>query len=503
VLTLLVARRLAVALPTLVVVLLAAWPIVAFVGIAASRIGYPFDLEWMESGVIDHVRVVLSGEPLYREPSLEFTPYIYTPGYYYASALVSSVAGVGYLSLRALSVVSILACFACIGAWVYLETRAVLAGLLAAGLFAATYGQSGYWFDLARVDSFCLALALGGTVLARWGRGHGTGIAAGALLAAAVLTKQSAIAFAIPPLLFRYSGGIRAGVASTAAFALVLAGVVLPLELASGGWFSFYVWTVPGDHAVVWGSWAERLREAFAAPMMPMTLSALAVVVGWVRPPSRSAWALLAGLVVLVFSTCLSALLHTGGYSNNLIPIHALFAVCSGLVFARLWRAPSNPYVLASRRGFAVLVLGAQLGLLSWEPRERLVPNADDVAAGQAVLAALRESRAPTWVIASGYPAFVAAGAPVTAPSHALTDIFKSRQEDVKRRLREEVSQAIRERRFATIVLDRAIGFLPIDVGDEIRRHYRLRTRLFAEDDPRLWPRTGARVRPDEFWVAP
>src|SRR5690606_7908479 len=99
VLTLLVARRLAVALPTLVVVLLAAWPIVAFVGIAASRIGYPFDLEWMESGVIDHVRVVLSGEPLYREPSLEFTPYIYTPGYYYASALVSSVAGVGYLSL--------------------------------------------------------------------------------------------------------------------------------------------------------------------------------------------------------------------------------------------------------------------------------------------------------------------------------------------------------------------------------------------------------------------
>ena len=60
------------------------------------RARYPFELEWMEGGVLDHVRVVLSGQPLYRAPSVEFTPFIYTPFYYAVCAALARVFGVGF-----------------------------------------------------------------------------------------------------------------------------------------------------------------------------------------------------------------------------------------------------------------------------------------------------------------------------------------------------------------------------------------------------------------------
>ena len=31
----------------------------------------------MEAGIVDHIRMVLDGRPLYREPSFEWTPFIY------------------------------------------------------------------------------------------------------------------------------------------------------------------------------------------------------------------------------------------------------------------------------------------------------------------------------------------------------------------------------------------------------------------------------------------
>ncbi len=52
----------------------------AYVGmylfVALSRIGYPYELEWMEGAHVDYVRRILSGQPIYLRPSIEFTPFI-------------------------------------------------------------------------------------------------------------------------------------------------------------------------------------------------------------------------------------------------------------------------------------------------------------------------------------------------------------------------------------------------------------------------------------------
>ena len=33
-----------------------------FLGTALSRLGYPYELEWMEGGAVDHVRRVIAGQ---------------------------------------------------------------------------------------------------------------------------------------------------------------------------------------------------------------------------------------------------------------------------------------------------------------------------------------------------------------------------------------------------------------------------------------------------------
>src|SRR5512138_451567 len=92
---------------SLAIALVAFAPVVTFVHVALQRLGYPLELEWMGGGVIDHVRIVLSGQPLYRAPSVDFTPFIYTPLYYYLVAAVSQLVGTGLVAARVTSFAAI------------------------------------------------------------------------------------------------------------------------------------------------------------------------------------------------------------------------------------------------------------------------------------------------------------------------------------------------------------------------------------------------------------
>ena len=101
--------------------------------------------------------------------------------------------GPSYLALRLVSLVSSLACFALLAGLVRRETGSAVAGAGAAGLLAATYFATGTWFDVARVDSLFLAFSVAGLYAVRRMRGPRGAVAAGVLLAAAALTKQTGL----------------------------------------------------------------------------------------------------------------------------------------------------------------------------------------------------------------------------------------------------------------------------------------------------------------------
>ena len=166
----------------------------AYLFVALSRLDYPFALQQLEGNSLVEVHRILAGQPLYPAPTAGYVPDGYPPLYFLVSAAVARVLGAGYLSLRLVSLVSSLACFALLARLVQRETGSIAAGTGAAGVFAATYFTAGTWFDIGRVDSLFLALSLGGLYAARHMRGARGAIAAGALLAAAALTKQTALA---------------------------------------------------------------------------------------------------------------------------------------------------------------------------------------------------------------------------------------------------------------------------------------------------------------------
>ena len=185
---------------------------------------------------------ILAGQPLYPAPTAGYVPDGYTPLYFFVSAGAARVLGVSYLSLRLVSLVSSLACFALLARLVQRETGSIAAGTGAAGVFAATYFATGTWFDIGRVDSLFLALSIGGLYAARWMRGTRGAIAAGLLLAAAALTKQTALAEGVAVIAVLLTGPRRRlGLRHRAHRGRCLRRQHARARLTSGGWYTYYV----------------------------------------------------------------------------------------------------------------------------------------------------------------------------------------------------------------------------------------------------------------------
>ena len=80
-----------------VVVVAAIAPIAIYLFVALRRIGYPFELEWLEGGEVEIVNRVVHGQGIYVAPSLHYVPYPYPPLVIWISAVFAKVFGVGFL----------------------------------------------------------------------------------------------------------------------------------------------------------------------------------------------------------------------------------------------------------------------------------------------------------------------------------------------------------------------------------------------------------------------
>src|ERR1017187_6704606 len=97
-----------------------------FLAAAGMRLVYPYEIEWNEGAVLDHAIRVLDGKPIYTAPSLDFSAFVYTPLYYYVTAIVMSISGVGLYAGRLVSIISILITAWLIGRIVWRETSSTL-----------------------------------------------------------------------------------------------------------------------------------------------------------------------------------------------------------------------------------------------------------------------------------------------------------------------------------------------------------------------------------------
>lgn len=496
-------QRVPSALLSLAIVIVAAIPIARFVGVALQRLNYPFELEWIESGTVSHIQVVLSGHQLYREPSLDFTPFIYAPLYYYVAALPSLIFGVGLLAPRLVSLLSTLGCFVLLGRWVRDETGDPVAGVAAAGLFSALFQVTGLWLDLARIDAFFLFLTLAANVLARTAHTTRRAALVGVLLAAACFTKQLGFPLALPVLVFLALRSLRLGVVAGLVAGAVIGFFGLVFQLTSSGWFYYYLFKLPARHPVEWTRLVPDARTYFLGDTLPLTLAGIALLCGWGfsrAAPKR--WLYTALFVALAVTTSFLPFLKSGGFQNGLIPAFAALCLAAGIQLGALRR---RGYETAlgplGANLFAGLLLAYQCQTLTYDPHVAL-PTPEDRAANETVLERIKRLPHPIWVMGSSHWTRLAEPNGVPLHAAALSDVFKGSGPEATL-LRARMTADLKAHRFATIVADRAFSFLPPDIVELIQNEYRPQGSLMSGIGAGVaWPKTGAAIRPDGVWIA-
>ena len=392
------ARWRALSISRVLVVLIALVPTLIFVFVAVRRIGYPYELEWLEGGAVEIAGRVAHGQGIYVAPSIHYVPYPYTPLYFWVTGSLAHFMGVGFLPLRLVSFISSLGACALLVRIVWRETGDVVAGVVASGLFTATFAVSGAWLDIGRVDAMALLLLLLAFYLGRHARGIGGGIVVGVVAFLAFMTKQSDLLALLPVLVVLVIFRRRVGLPALATVAALVVGSTALLDATSHGWYGYYAFQEllhQGEIHSVWRTFFTK--DLWHTPWaIGLGLIALLLSVRYRRLASTD-WLYWGSAIVGLLLAALVSRLHAGGGPDVLIPAYAATALMGAFGYDALLRAAKHAGANGHRAGWLavvptatsfvlVLVVAVQIGALHYST-SRFLPTASDRVAGEHLIA--------------------------------------------------------------------------------------------------------------------
>ncbi len=483
------------ALADLPIAAMAVGILVLLVRTVYARIGHPYDLEWMEGGMLLHAHRVLDGEPLYVMPEVDFIPFIYPPLYPWVVGMLGHVFELGYTLGRAVSFAGVVAAGAAIVAAVRWERGGWGPALGGAALFFACYPDSGSFFDLVRNDGLLMGLVAWALVLARWEKVRWAGL----LLFLAFATKHASAIYGLPAIiwLWRCAGRPRAMryLIWSAGPALLFTVI---MSLISGGLFLSYILEVPAAHPFVLKRFL-RTAPIELCKALPWTsgLAGLTLLIMCKRLGRGGKYWLAQGLLGILL--CMVMRGHHGGYLNVLMPGTWFLALWAGLAVTALrHRWPGLPVQLAT----AALVAW-QLWAVRWDV-VRYAPTTADRLAGDAIVERLREIEGP--VLAPWSPYLPKqAGKEGSVALIALWDIRHKKSPLTKES--RIIKRHIKKKYFGAILTARTKTKKGLE---GLTTHYK-RVRFDAPagscgrrkkwDKSIFCPRTGHPVKPQQLWV--
>lgn len=504
------------------------WQLGLLVVAVASRFPYPYDLEWMEGGLLTHAARLGEGESLYPAPSVSFIPYLYTPLYPWLVAALGAVFGVSYQVGRAISVLGIVVTLALMALAIHrgadrAERWPAWTGTaVAMGFFAATYPWLEGWYDLVRADALFVAMILGGLVAlqcwARGGegwRGHGRVAIAGAILGLSFFCKQTGVLYVATGGALLLLWNIRRVPVYVAVTGVIGLGGTGLFQHLTDGWFWTYIYQVHQVHDFN----MDRFYASFGNilwrfPWMTGVIAVSAVAVlgsaAVLRAWPRSSAGFLTWLMVFAVS-CVVGALGWGtqwAHFNAYLPAMTTGAIACGAAIPALvgvtetlverWRAGRGPGAAMKGRilavavgGLASVLLAGQLIDARWQPAH-FVPSLRDRQAGDALIERLREIAQEGDIFMPYHPWYprLAGQDAIYVHRMGVLDVTYGNFLPV-----DGLRDALQGGRFAAVVLDNR------PLGHEfaaVRRGYRLDETLPQTMAPRTV--TGARVAPASVW---
>lgn len=427
----------------LTLALLAASSIPLWLFLAWRQITYPLELFGHEGAIVDHIRRLLDGQPIYGPPQIEFVPFLYTPGFYWVCAAFAWAGDLAFAVPRGVSAAATLGSMACL-AWLTtrLSGRAVW-GVIAVGGFALGASQVEAWYALAQVDNLfllCLALAVCVAQSANSARGF---FLAGLIFAAAFWCKQIGLAAGL-----LYAGVLifatwRGALALAAGLAIGIAPGVALLAWASDGWFLFYAFEIPAGFGVQPLGLAAMLIVDVPW-LLPAYLAAAFVLWRLWRENQRETALKLAALAVCLFGTAALGRAHPGGHVNTLLPAIWLMALGLGAGIGMAWNRLDTTPARLLLGGAALL----QLALLAYDPA-RFLPAPDGDKAIAQMRARLAAAPQPILLPGAGYLVGRVAG----ADHVAVNDVFRT-DATLQRDFLDRLDAAMRQKRYGSAAVD-------------------------------------------------
>jgi hypothetical protein len=441
------ARATCTRLLVVVALLVALVQLGSFVWALVWRARFAMDLEWLEGAQLYEAYRFAHGLPVYGPPAQGFMPSPYPPLYPLVVSLVGRAFSFDYWNGRLVSDLSIAAALAVQTAVVVRAAPSrglgwLLAILGAAGV-AATYRPLQASMDLARVDMMAFALVAAAAWLARRSPlGGARAVLVGALLCAAVFTKQTNVFYAVWLVVHAARRDVRGAVFVGGSSLALSVGALALLQRSTHGWF--WTWmTIMRHHPLV----PERCLVAGGAALTVAALVGLCMRAlaarGWLGAPSWH-WS---GLLVASVPAGVVPLLTPGGWLNNLIgPALLLWLVALLLLCDGLRGVQQDPALAGRATRWVVATFTAFLLGALYDPSAN-VPDAErtrDVAALHAMVRDL-----PDDVLVPMYP-FVAARDGKATPQFSLVADLDSMGSG---RMAMDLPEAVRTRRARWVIL--------------------------------------------------
>jgi len=472
--------------------------VVVYVVVALLRIGYPFELEWIEGSGVDHVQRILDGTHLYVRPSIEFTPFLYTPLYFYVSAAVAKLIGIGFVPLRLVSFAASLGSLAIIHNMVKRETGSLYAAWLAGGTFAATFRIGGAWFDIARPDMLFVFFALLAIYTIRFYDVWWAYVLAGIFISLSFLTKQTALIIAVPIALYCVIINWRRAVLFIGTTAIIIGGSTWLLDRIHNGWYRFYVFEVPSEHYILKARyiffWINDLLHPLPVVCVVAIMYLLLRIFGLARREGIFYLLMAMGMIGAAWS----GRLHSGGYLNTLLPAYAFISILFGVAFYHVvgyfqGQPPGGQDEASALSVFLLyFVCTVQMAGLLYNPA-RQIPTRADREAGWQLVNMMKGIDGEVYLPAHGFlPTY--AGKKPYAHVTAVHDLLRGKDMELKAMMIEELKEAIHQKRFKAIFIDKDEFIV------ELSKDYRLVGRVFS-DYQAFWPVTGLEIRPEFLFV--